>query len=85
VPPTQPQVFSNISPAQYAALIHKANQAGLGLIGNSGTTSKLGVDVAWEYSPDANRLTIQCLSAPFFMSAYTVNAKIRALVQESVG
>jgi len=79
------QVFSNISPAQYAALIHKTNQAGLGLMGNSGTTSKLGVDVAWEYSPDANRLTIQCLSAPFFMNADTVNAKIRGLVQESVG
>lgn len=84
MPPTAPQVFSNITPAQYEILIQKANDAGLGLTGNSGTASKFGVDVAWDYSPEKSRLTIQCLSAPFFMNSDTVNAKIRGLVQETV-
>jgi hypothetical protein len=85
LPPTAPLVFTPISPEQYETLLQKANDAGLALEGNSGTASRLGVEVAWEYAPESLRLTIQCLSAPFFMNSDTVNKKIRALVQETVG
>ncbi len=80
-----PQVFSNIGPAQYATLVKKASAAGLDLSGNSGTASKMGVEVAWNYSPEAHELSIQCLTAPFFMSHDAVNARIKALVEESAG
>lgn len=84
LPPTAPLIFTPVTAEQYQSLIQKANNAGLALQGNAGTASKLGVEVAWDYAPESLRLTIQCLSAPFFMNSDTVNAKIRSLVQETV-
>ena len=39
-----PQVFSGITPENYATLIQKAQSAGLNLSGNSGTATKFGVE-----------------------------------------
>ena len=75
-----PQTFQGITPAQYAELVARANEAGLEISGNSGTKSKYGVEVAWNYAPESCELTIHCLRAPFFMSADEVDAKIRSLV-----
>lgn len=82
--PAAPQVFNNISPAQYAILVQKASAAGLDLSGTSGTASQFGVEVEWNYSAEAQELRIQCLSAPFFMSVDAVNAKIKTMVEETV-
>lgn len=85
MPPTAPLIFTPITVEQFQSLVQKANLAGLALEGSAGTASRYGVEVAWEYLPQSLRLTIQCLSAPFFMNSDTVNAKIRSLVQETVG
>jgi hypothetical protein len=82
--PTPAQGFSGITPAQFAILEQKAGANGLDLRGHSGTASKFGVEVAWNYSPETGELSIQCLSAPFFMSPDAVNAKIKALVEETI-
>ncbi|HUN86021.1 MAG TPA: hypothetical protein VMU48_16705 [Terracidiphilus sp.] len=79
-----PLAFSNITPAQFAALTAKANSAGMNLAGNSGTASKFGVEVTWNYSPDTQQLTLQCLKTPIFLSAADVHAKLQALVQQSL-
>jgi hypothetical protein len=79
-----PQVFSGIAPEQYARLIEKAKAAGIDLSGNSGTATKFGVEVSWTYSPDSQQLTLHCLHTPFFVSGETVNAKMHALVNESL-
>ncbi len=79
-----PLVFSNITSAQYAVLISKAESNGISITGNSGTASKYGVEVAWNYSPDAQQLTLQCLKTPFFMSAADVDAKLQSLVDQSI-
>jgi hypothetical protein len=79
-----PQVFKGVTPEQYARLVEKANASGLELTGNSGTASKLGVEVAWTYLPDAQQLTIQCLKAPFFMKTSDIDAKIQTLVTQSL-
>ena len=79
-----PQVFSAITPAQYANLLQKAQAGGFNLSGDSGTASKFGVEVAWNYDSAAQELTFQCLSAPFFMKAEDVNARIEALVKQSL-
>ena len=47
-----PQVFSGITPTQYASLLLKAQANGLDLTGNNGTASKFGVEMAWNYSPN---------------------------------
>ena len=80
-----PQVFKGVTPEKYAALVEKARATGIELNGNSGTASKFGVEIGWNYVPDAQELTIQCLDTPFFMSTAEVDGRIRKLVQESVG
>ena len=85
MPASPPEVFSNISSEKYAALVQKANAAGINMKGNSGTASQFGVEVSWSYSPQACELTIQCLNTPFFVSPATVNAKLKALVEKTAG
>ena len=79
-----PQLFNNISPTQFAVLQQKASSAGIPISGNSGSAAKMGVEVAWNYSPDAQQLSIQCLKTPFFISAADVNQKIHSLVTETL-
>jgi hypothetical protein len=81
----EPQVFREISPGQYARLIEKARTAGIELSGDSGTASKFGVEVAWNYSHESRELTIRCLHTPFLVRPVEVQAKIRRLVEESAG
>jgi len=85
VPPSPPQVFRNVNPEKYAILTAKASAAGIKMSGNSGTASQFGVEVSWSYSPQACELTVQCLDTPFFVSPDTVNAKIKSLVEQTVG
>ena len=82
--PSAPQVFKGVTPEQYTRLVEKAKVAGIDLNGNRGTASKYGVEITWDYAPDAQELTLQCLKAPFFMSAAEVNAKIHSLVTQSL-
>ena len=78
-----PRTFSGITPDQYAQLIVKAKAAGLELSGNSGTASKFGVEVQWNYSPESQQLTVQCLRTPMFVSASSVYGKLQSLVEQS--
>ncbi len=84
MPQSPPLVVSNFTPAHYAALITKAEASGISIAGNSGTASKFGVEVAWNYSSDARQLTLQCLKTPFFASAADVHAKLQSLVEQSI-
>lgn len=77
------QVFAGIEPGQYGKLMEKAREAGIELTGNSGTASKYGVEVAWNYSPESCELSIQCVKTPFFVSAADVDARIRSLVESA--
>lgn len=78
------QVFQNITPEQFATLIDKANAAGITITGNSGSASKLGIDVSWNYDPEVQQLNIQCTHVPFFVSCNDVNLKIQGLVRDSL-
>jgi len=49
-----------------------------------GTESKFGVEVAWNYSPSTEEPTFECLKTPFIVKPDAVNAKIRALVKETL-
>jgi hypothetical protein len=80
-----PQVFSNITPEQYATLVEKASAAGIEMSGDSGTATQFGVEVGWDYSPQACTLSIQCLNTPFFIKPEAVDARIKALVEQTVG
>jgi hypothetical protein len=79
----QPQIFSGITPEQFEKLTAKAQAAGIGLTGSSGTSSKFGVEIGWSYSAATRQLTVQCLNTPFFVKPEDVCAKIDALVKET--
>ena len=79
-----PLVFPGITPAQYVKLVEKAKTAGIELVGNSGTASKFGVEIAWNYAPETQELTLHCLKTPFFVKPEDVHARIEALVKESL-
>ncbi len=81
---SEPQIFSGITPEQFAALSQKAQAAGIPLSGNTGTASKFGVEVSWNYAPAEQQLTLQCLRTPFFVTASEVNAKLQSLVRETL-
>ena len=83
--PSQPQVFTGITPDQFGRMAEKAREAGIDLNGNSGTASKFGVEIAWDYQPEKQELTIQTLKAPFFLSAADLDARIRSMVETSRG
>lgn len=82
--PSAPQTFKGITPEKYAQLTQKARGAGLEMEGNSGSAGKFGVEVAWNYVPEAQELTLQTVRTPFFMSVAQVDAKIRDLVHQSL-
>jgi len=77
-------VFSNITIQQFSILSAKAQAAGIGLNGNSGTATKHGIEVAWNYLPETEVLTLQCLRTPFFVKPEDVEARIQELVKETV-
>ncbi len=82
--PSAPQIFQGITPDQYARLVEKAKAAGINLEGNSGSASKYGVEIAWNYAPASQELSLQCLKTPFFMKAADVDARIHSLVTQSL-
>lgn len=79
-----PQIFNGIDPERYARLVNKARSAGISIDGNSGTAAKFGVEVAWNYEPEAKQLTFQCIKTPFFMKAADVQSRIQSLVEETL-
>jgi hypothetical protein len=79
-----PQVFTGITPSQYALLGEKAREAGIDVSGKSGRTKKMGVEVEWNYCEEKQELVLTCLQTPFFLSTENVNAKLRSLVNETL-
>ena len=79
-----PQIFDRITAAQYELLAENARAAGIDMKGNSGRVSRMGVEVEWDYSPEKQELTLTRLRTPFFVSAKDVNARLRAVVNESL-
>ena len=79
-----PLIFSNIRPEHYRTLTEKARSAGIEMSGNSGRTSKMGIEVEWNYSEEKQELTLTCLHTPFFMKVADVNARLKSLVDESL-
>ncbi|MGB6973784.1 MAG: hypothetical protein WBD67_03780 [Terracidiphilus sp.] len=79
-----PLVFPSVSPAQFDHLVQQAQSSGIPISGNSGSAAKFGVEVSWNYAPETQQLTLECLHTPFFVSREDVENSLRALVQQSI-
>jgi hypothetical protein len=78
------QTFSGVTKDQFSGLMQKAQAAGIGISGNSGTASQSGVTMTWNYDPASQVLTIQCTDSPFFIPCATINSQINDLVKACV-
>jgi hypothetical protein len=74
------QLFSNVTDEQFACLTAKAKAAGIDIAGNNGNATRDGIEINWSYDPVGQTLSIQCTSAPFFVSCGSINSKIHDLV-----
>ncbi|HVC46718.1 MAG TPA: hypothetical protein VND90_05685 [Terracidiphilus sp.] len=84
MPSNAPLQFAPVTPAQFAHLAQQAQSSGIAISGNSGSAAKFGVEVSWNYAPDTQQLTLECLHAPFFVRSEDVEARLRELVQQSL-
>jgi len=74
------QVFTGVSPENFACLQGKAAGPGDSMDGGQGSASKDGITVTWDYQADNQTLTIQCTAAPFFLSCGTTNGTVHNFV-----
>jgi hypothetical protein len=75
-----PQVFSGITDARFQCLVAKAAENGIAISGNSGSASKDGITIAWNFDPESGSLTLQCTAAPAFVPCSIVNGRLQQLV-----
>jgi hypothetical protein len=74
------QTFSGITQEHFAWLVRKAQSAGINIFGNSGTVSRSGITIAWDYDPSAQKLMVQCTDKPGFVGCGVILSQIRELV-----
>jgi hypothetical protein len=74
------QTFSGITHEHFACILHTAQSSGINISGNSGTASRSGITLAWDYDPAAKELTVQCTDKPVFVGCGVILSQIRELV-----
>jgi hypothetical protein len=78
------QTFSGVTPAQFESLARKASSAArVSLEGYSGTCSRNGFTVIWDYDPEDQTLVIQCTESPFSVTCGSINQRIHDLVDSA--
>src|SRR4051812_10611882 len=75
------QTFTGIEAAQFDCLKEKATAAGITIDGDSGSATKAGVTITWEYNRTEKELQLQCTDAPFWISCGVVSSQITSLVE----
>lgn len=74
--------FQGITPEHFASIAAEVKtETGIAVSGNSGTASKMGFTVTWNYDPSDGSLTIQCTDKPWLCPASTVQSRITELVE----
>ena len=70
------QSFSNVTQTVWNCLVQKAAEYGVTINSPSGSASKLGFTVQWNWNSTAGTLTMQCTDKPFIVSCNTVQDTI---------
>ena len=78
------QTFAGVTPAQFESLARKASgAAGVALEGYTGSCSRQGFTVIWDYDLAEQRLVIQCTASPFSITCGSINQRIHDLVDSA--
>jgi hypothetical protein len=75
------QVFNGITPARWEC-IRQAMQGrtGVSLATDTGTASKSGFTMRWNFDPLAQVLTVQCLEKPFIVPCSVIESTLTGIV-----
>ncbi len=74
--------YNNVTQAAWQCGIEKAASFGVEITSNTGTATKSGFTIAWNYNPDAQTLTLQCTDSPFFVPCSAINSQINNAVEQ---
>jgi hypothetical protein len=77
--------FNNVPASVFNCLVQKAAEQGITISSDSGTASKSGFKVSWNYNRAGSSLTIQCLDKPFIVPCSLVKSTIKSTVQDCGG
>ena len=75
------QTFNGITQARFNCLVLKAKATtGIEITGNSGSASKNGITIRWQFDPVGKTLELQCTDSPVLVPCGVINGKIHDLV-----
>jgi hypothetical protein len=75
------QNFSNITPAVWQCMVAKAASYGVTISSDSGSDTKSGYTIAWNYDPTSQTGSIQCTDSPFYMPCSAINSYINKIAK----
>jgi hypothetical protein len=74
-------VFQNVDQPKFDCISQNvSSQVGVALSGPSGSASKDGFTVTWDFDVTQLTLAIQCTDSPFVVPCSLINSRIHALV-----
>ncbi|GAK69037.1 hypothetical protein [Agrobacterium rubi] len=73
--------FNNVTPAIWQCGVESASKLGVTITGNSGSASKSGFTVSWNYDPQAQTCQIQCTDSPWVVPCSIINSTITNTVE----
>lgn len=74
--------YSGAIPAAWNCAKQKAASFGVVITDNSGSATKDGFTIAWNYNPDAQTASIQCTDSPWWAPCSIINSKINEQVED---
>ncbi len=75
-----PLVFNNVTVGIFQKVANAISaKYGFPVLGNSGTQSKYGFTISWNFAPAQATLTVQCLAYPPFLGSAWIDSDIQAM------
>jgi len=77
--------FHGITGAIFARLRRRAARHGIPVVQPAGEAEKDGVRIRWRYDAGAGLLQVECVRAPFWVDASSINRKLSQEIEAALG
>ncbi len=68
--------YNNVTPAAWACGVQFAADHGVQITSNQGSATVSGFTLAWNYTPSAQTVALQCTDSPWWAPCSTINSFI---------
>jgi hypothetical protein len=75
------QIFCGITREIFSRLRKKASKRGIHVAGPTGEAVKDGIRIQWNYDANLERLEVECITAPFWITSTRVNDNLRSEIE----